>query len=263
MANVGGSSSGATKVPKVPERHEGHWGPSQMVEADFEIFYTKYHFPRVTHFHLPSANETPYTNGAKGQMCFFEAPLKSRILIRGGMIVTFIIFGDGWECFPSENHRSDSSMCRAFGSIPDHYRREITALTLSEQAHVDAILEAGSVDWNALDCSGDNPHRFGPISEVHTEILVPVVKEIHEIETPCFSILLPAPSVHGGSPSSPGASDLIATSMSNPLWASKVDCLEAGEEYRPTATSGFQHIVLLSISISSSGSNLLEIGAGL
>ncbi|KAB1223229.1 hypothetical protein CJ030_MR2G002971 [Morella rubra] len=77
MANVGGSSSGAARVPKAPERREGRWGPSQLVETDFEAFYTEYHFPRETHFRLPSANETPYTDGVKGEMCFFEAPLKS------------------------------------------------------------------------------------------------------------------------------------------------------------------------------------------
>ncbi|KAB1216611.1 hypothetical protein CJ030_MR4G025772 [Morella rubra] len=67
----------AARVPKVPERREGRWGPSQLVETDFEAFYTEYHFPRETRFRLPSANETPYTDGVKGEMCFFEAPLKS------------------------------------------------------------------------------------------------------------------------------------------------------------------------------------------
>ncbi|KAB1205643.1 hypothetical protein CJ030_MR7G017815 [Morella rubra] len=136
MANVGGSSSGAIRVPRVPERREGHWGPSQMVEANFKAFYTEYRFPRKTHFRLPSDDETPYTNGAKGEMCFFEAPLKS-----------------GWERFPSEDHQSESSMRRAFGSIPDHHRREITSLTTTEKAHVDAILEASSINWNALVCN--------------------------------------------------------------------------------------------------------------
>ncbi|KAB1200128.1 hypothetical protein CJ030_MR0G008004 [Morella rubra] len=123
MVNVRGSSSGATRVPRVPERHKGRWDPSQMVEADFEIFYIEYRFPRGTRFCLPSVDETPYTDGAKGEMCFVKAPLKSRsfygfihpfvlpkltnfgifiivikgfprllltwILTRGGMIVTF------------------------------------------------------------------------------------------------------------------------------------------------------------------------------
>ncbi|KAB1206600.1 hypothetical protein CJ030_MR7G020485 [Morella rubra] len=80
MANVGGSSSGVARVLKAPERREGRWGPSQLVETDFEAFYTEYHFPRETRFRLPSANETPYTDGVKGEMCFFEAPLKSGIV---------------------------------------------------------------------------------------------------------------------------------------------------------------------------------------
>ncbi|KAB1226839.1 hypothetical protein CJ030_MR1G012143 [Morella rubra] len=237
MANVGGSSSGAARVPKAPERREGRWGPSQLVETDFEAFYTEYHFPRETHFRLPSANETPYTDGVKGEMCFFEAPLKSgvrfplplsirkilrslrlcptqivpnawRVLmgcavmwpmylglecqlslkeflwfytpIRSTQVDRFWYFrprnqgvspitsypdtnkgwhdryffmsGVGWERFPGEDRQSESSLCWAFGSVPDQYRRDIKGLTSSEQAHVDAILEVGSIDWNALVC---------------------------------------------------------------------------------------------------------------
>ncbi|KAB1213241.1 hypothetical protein CJ030_MR5G009664 [Morella rubra] len=172
MANVGGSSSGAAKVPKAPERREGRWGPSQLVEIDFEAFYTEYHFPRETYFRLPSANETPYTDGVKGEMCFFEAPLKSGLIDFGIFVLAikgfpdyflpdtnkgwhdcyFFMSGVGWERFPGKDRQSESSLCWAFGSVPDQYRRDIKGLTLSEQAHVDAILEVGSIDWNALVC---------------------------------------------------------------------------------------------------------------
>ncbi|KAB1226881.1 hypothetical protein CJ030_MR1G011836 [Morella rubra] len=186
MANVGGSSSGAARVPKAPERREGRWGPSQLVETDFEAFYTEYHFPRETRFRLPSANETPYTDGVKGEMCFFEAPLKSGEFLwfytpirstqvdrfwyfrprnQGVSPITsypdtnkgwhdryFFMSGVGWERFPGEDRQSESSLCWAFGSVPDQYRRDIKGLTPSEQAHVDAILEVGSIDWNALVC---------------------------------------------------------------------------------------------------------------
>ncbi|KAB1203038.1 hypothetical protein CJ030_MR8G023503 [Morella rubra] len=159
MANVGGSSSGAARVPKAPERREGRWGPSQLVETDFEAFYTEYHFPRETHFRLPSANKTPYTDGVKGEMCFFEAPLKSggfpRLLLTrtpirvGTIIISLCLVLDG-SVFLARIVRSESSLCWAFGSVPDQYRRDIKGLTSSEQAHVDAILEIGSIDWNAL-----------------------------------------------------------------------------------------------------------------
>ncbi|KAB1223853.1 hypothetical protein CJ030_MR2G009206 [Morella rubra] len=157
MANVGGSS----RAPKAPERREGHWGPSQMEEADFEAFYTEYRFPRETRFRLPSASETPYTIGAKGEMCFFEAPLKSGGFLpitsypdtnKGWHDRYFFMSGVGWERFPGEDLRGESSLCWVFGSVPDHCRRDVTGLTPLEQAHVDAILQVGSIDWNALVC---------------------------------------------------------------------------------------------------------------
>lgn len=63
MANSGTTSGGVARTLKVLERREGHWGPSQIVEADFEAFYTEYHFPRGTHFCFPSDEETLYTRG--------------------------------------------------------------------------------------------------------------------------------------------------------------------------------------------------------
>ncbi|KAB1227303.1 hypothetical protein CJ030_MR1G016839 [Morella rubra] len=141
---------------------------------------------RETRFRLPSANETPYTDGVKGEMCFFEAPLKSGEFLwfytpirstqvdrfwyfrprnQGVSPITsypdtnkgwhdryFFMSGVGWERFPGEDRQSESSLCWAFGSVPDQYRRDIKGLTSSEQAHVDAILEVGSIDWNALVC---------------------------------------------------------------------------------------------------------------
>ncbi|KAB1201456.1 hypothetical protein CJ030_MR0G003691 [Morella rubra] len=62
----------------------------------------------------------------------------------------FFMSGVGWERFPGEDRQSESSLCWAFGSVPDQYRRDIKGLTPLEQAHVDAILEVGSIDWNAL-----------------------------------------------------------------------------------------------------------------
>ncbi|KAB1226873.1 hypothetical protein CJ030_MR1G002656 [Morella rubra] len=199
MANVGGSSSGAARVLR---RLRGVRAVGAL--ANWE-----------TRFRLPSANETPYTDGVKGEMCFFEAPLKSGIVpnawrvlmgcavmwpmylglecqlslkeflwfytpIRSTQVDRFWYFrprnqgvspitsypdtnkgwhdcyffmsGVGWERFPGEDRQSESSLCWAFGSVPDQYRRDIKGLTSSEQAHVDAILEVGSIDWNALVC---------------------------------------------------------------------------------------------------------------
>ncbi|KAB1219227.1 hypothetical protein CJ030_MR3G001290 [Morella rubra] len=291
MANVGGSSSGAARVPKAPERREGRWGPSQLVETDFEAFYTEYHFPRETRFRLPSANETPYTDGivpnawrvlmgcavmwpmylglecqlSLKEFLWFYTPIRSTQVDRfwyfrprnqGVSPITsypdtnkgwhdryFFMSGVGWERFPGEDRQSESSLCWAFGSVPDQYRRDIKGLTSSEQAHVDAILEVGSIDWNALVCRENegwlgytvsepspraNPSprsersprgRFpredsrkessrvsvggledvspmlSPTSGVRTEIPVPAVKVIREIETPSFSISLTVPPV--------------------------------------------------------------------
>lgn len=79
MANIGTSSGGAAKAAKVLERHEGHWGPSQMKQTNLDSFHAKYCFPAGTHFGLPSRGETPYTRGAMGEMYFFKAPLKFRV----------------------------------------------------------------------------------------------------------------------------------------------------------------------------------------
>ncbi|KAB1226489.1 hypothetical protein CJ030_MR1G014071 [Morella rubra] len=249
MANVGGSSSGAARVLKAPERREGRWGPSQLVETDFEAFYTEYHFPRETRFRLPSANETPYTDGVKGEMCFFEAPLKSGILVfsssqsrvspitsypdtnKGWHDRYFFMSGVGWERFPGEDRQSESSLCWAFGSVPDQYRRDIKGLTSLEQAHVDAILEVGSVDWNALVCR-ENEGWLGfrgcfsyvsPTSGVRMDILVPAVKEIREIGTPSFSISLTVPLDQGEFPSSSRISNLPGIPTSERLGADEGD----------------------------------------
>ncbi|KAB1223798.1 Glutamyl-tRNA(Gln) amidotransferase subunit A, chloroplastic/mitochondrial [Morella rubra] len=184
MANVGGSSSGAARVPKAPERREGRWGPSQL----------------GNHFRLPSANEMPYTDGVKGEMCFFEAPLKSGIVpnawrVLMGCAVMWPMYL-GLECQLSLKEflwfytpirstqvdrfwyfRPRNQGVSPITSYPDtnkgwhdcyflclvldgnvflarivKYRRDIKGLTSSEQAHVDAILEVGSIDWNALVC---------------------------------------------------------------------------------------------------------------
>lgn len=84
----------------------------------------------------------------------------------------------------------------------------------------------------------------------------PTVKEIHEIGTHSFSVTLAARS-------SPRASSLVATPMSDLHGTPTTDRLEANKEDRPTTLRGLQHMVLLSDSTFSGGSDLLEIGAGL
>ncbi|KAB1223665.1 hypothetical protein CJ030_MR2G011722 [Morella rubra] len=82
----------------------------------------------------------------------FPRLLLTRTPIRVGTIVIFFMSGVGWERFLGKDRQSESSLCWAFGSVPNQYMRDIKGLTLLEQAHVDAILEVGSIDWNALVC---------------------------------------------------------------------------------------------------------------
>ncbi|KAB1212599.1 hypothetical protein CJ030_MR5G022566 [Morella rubra] len=133
MANASGSSSGVTKTPRVPERREGHWGPSQMMEANFEVFYTEYHFPRGACFLLLFENETPYTNGDLGEICFFEAPLKS-----------------GKRCY--EPYFGGAGPCRY--------------LTSEERDRVDAVTGIGSMDWSVMGLGGTLSPVTTPTSDM-------------------------------------------------------------------------------------------------
>ncbi|KAB1207651.1 hypothetical protein CJ030_MR7G000375 [Morella rubra] len=149
--------------------------------------------------------------------------------------------------------------CVGFWVVPDQYRRDIKGLTPLEQAHVDAILEVGSIDWNALVCREnegleDVSPMLSPTSGVRTEIPVPAVKVIREIETPFFSVLLMAPPGHGELPSSSRISNQSGTLTS--------ERLEANEGDRPLAPAGFQYAVLLSDSAYSGGLDLSEAAGG-
>lgn len=62
----------------------------------------------------------------------------------------FFMSSSGWECIPEEEQRSDLSLRWVFGTVPNHHRDEVTSLTSVEQAHTDAIIEMGSVDYSVL-----------------------------------------------------------------------------------------------------------------
>ncbi|KAB1219857.1 hypothetical protein CJ030_MR3G009499 [Morella rubra] len=69
------------------------------------------------------------------------------------------MFGVGWECFPGETYRTNSSLHWKFGFVPKSFKREILHLDCEEQSWVDALNRLISVDWDILLCQ-ENVEEF-------------------------------------------------------------------------------------------------------
>lgn len=65
----------------------------------------------------------------------------------------------GYERFPGETYRTDSSLRWEFGSILESFNREISLLDRKEQFRVDALNRLTSVEWDILICK-ENVEKF-------------------------------------------------------------------------------------------------------
>ncbi|KAB1222348.1 hypothetical protein CJ030_MR2G025524 [Morella rubra] len=255
MTNAGGSSSGATRVPKVPERRD-IMGLTSKEQAHMDAILET---SSIDWNALVCRENESWLGHTISESSTRENP--SRRCERSSH-----------ECLLHEDLRKESSHFPYGGtSTKRRYSRETEGSShrssskksrtsppmvseAEEEEAEEASLAHTSSKCGASSWSEDIPHVFSPIFEVRTEISVPVLKEICEIGTPSFNISLAAPSVRGEPFSSPGASSPIATLMPDLPGTLTADCLETDEGDKPVASSSLQHMVLLFDSASSSGS---------
>ncbi|KAB1206505.1 hypothetical protein CJ030_MR7G000039 [Morella rubra] len=181
----------------------------------------------------------------------------------------FFMSSVGWEHFPCENLRSESSLCCVFGSVPKCHKREVPNLNRGEWAQVatiadshsgeaegsshhssskkrkmsppvasDAEEEKGEVPLDRRSSkyrtntgSEDVPRIFSPISGVHAQVMDPEVRDVPEVGVPSFSLV--------------PASDLPETP--------NVDYLDVVDEDLPSTPLGPTNTVVLVDCASSSG----------